>query len=119
MDDLLQLINSKYKIKELIHEDILSFSYKGEMLSRVQSVVIMKYKPEYLSHKIVNKMIKALEKVMTLKHPVLREICDYYYDGKYFYVVYENDDSYITLETLLEQNKKITETSYGLFVHRY
>lgn len=101
------VINSKYKITELLFEDILSFCYLGETDYSSVPIMIWKYKKEYLEHDLVHKLIKISETLIGVKHDNLISMLDYYYDGKYFYTIHEGASSYTTFEEYLNNGTQL------------
>ena len=102
-----QVINSKYKIKELIFEDLISFCYEGETEYSNVPILIWKYKDEYLTHELVHKLIQTSEKLVGINHPNLVSLLDYYYDGKSFYTIHEGVNSFVSLEQYLKYEKSL------------
>ena len=100
------LIKSTYIIQDLIAEDLFSFSYHGVSISSKKPVLLMKYKKELMSSALVRRLIQSVEKLMSIKHDNIREVIDYYYDGKYFFIAYDYDDDYVPLEDVIAKQGK-------------
>ena len=45
-----QLINSKYKLNELIFEDLISYCYAAQTDYSDVPIIVWKYKEDYLTH---------------------------------------------------------------------
>ena len=101
------VINSKYQIKELVFEDLISFCYAGETEYSNLPIIIWKYKEEYLTHELVHKLIQVSEKLVGIKHENLVSMLDYYYDGKCFYTIHEGISSFVSLEQYLKYEKSL------------
>ena len=101
------VINSKYQIKELVFEDLISFCYAGETEYSNLPIIIWKYKEEYLTHELVHKLIQVSERLVGIKHENLISMLDYYYDGKCFYTIHEGISSFVSLEQYLKYEKSL------------
>ena len=70
------LIKSKYEVKELISEDIISFCYNGKTHYLDVPIIIWEYKKEFLSSNTVTRLINISEKLIGFKHLSLFHIND-------------------------------------------
>ncbi|MBH38483.1 hypothetical protein CL658_05565 [bacterium] len=100
------LIKSKYEIKELISEDIISYCYNGKTHYVDVPIIIWEYKKEFLSSGLVTKLINISEKLIGFKHKNSVNMIDYYYDGESFYTIHEGEDYFVTLDTFIKQQEK-------------
>lgn len=100
------LIKSKYEIKELISEDIISYCYQGKTHYVDVPIIIWKYKQDFLNSGLITKLINISEKLIGFKHKNSLNMIDYYYDGESFYTIHEGGDTFLTLDTFLKQQDK-------------
>ena len=100
------LIKSKYEIKELISEDIISYCYQGKTHYVDVPIIIWKYKQDFLNSGLITKLINISEKLIGFKHKNSLNMIDYYYDGESFYTIHEGCDTFLTLDTFLKQQDK-------------
>ena len=96
------LVNSKYLIQQQVFEDLISFCYVGVTDYSNLPILFRKYKKEYLTSPLVRKLITISERLISVKHKHLLALIDYYYDGKYFYTIYEGVPSFERLEYFLK-----------------
>jgi len=99
-------IKSKYEIKELISEDIISYCYSGKTHYLDVPILIWEYKKEFLTSGLVTKLINIAEKLVGFKHKNALNMIDYYYDGESFYTIHEGLEYYLTLDTFIKQQEK-------------
>ena len=57
------VLKSKYEVKSLIFEDLISFCYEGKTHYSEHSILIWKYKSNYLSSALVTRLINVSEKL--------------------------------------------------------
>ena len=100
------IISSKYKIVELLFEDLTSYCYKGITHYSDIPVFIFEYKSKYLNHDLIRRCIQLAEKLLAFKHPNLLNLLDYYYDGKNFFVICEGVTDVLFLEDYLKSKKQ-------------
>lgn len=106
-----ELLKSKYSIKSLISEEQVSYCYMGEAVSARTAVLIWKYKKDYLSSRLVKKMIQLSEQLILFQHPNILKMIDYYYDGMHFYTIYQFTDNLISLDAWMESRKTVDSKS--------
>ncbi|MBA94328.1 MAG: hypothetical protein CMP21_01005 [Rickettsiales bacterium] len=99
-------IKSKYEIKELISEDIISYCYEGKTHYLDVPILIWEYKKEFLTSGLVTKCINISEKLIGFKHKNCLNMIDYFYDGEAFYTIHEGLDYFLTLDTFIKQQEK-------------
>tara|TARA_B100000427_G_scaffold139153_1_gene115720 strand:+ start:10622 stop:12313 length:1692 start_codon:yes stop_codon:yes gene_type:complete len=99
-------IKSKYEIKELISEDIISYCYSGKTHYLDVPILIWEYKKEFLTSGLVTKLINIAEKLVGFKHKNALNMIDYYYDGESFYTIHEGVEYFLTLDTFIKQQEK-------------
>ena len=80
-------IKSKYEVKELISEDIISYCYEGKTHYLDVPILIWEYKKEFLTSGLVTKCINIAEKLIGFKHKNCLNMIDYFYDGESFYTI--------------------------------
>jgi eukaryotic-like serine/threonine-protein kinase len=99
-------LKSKYRLNEMVTEDLISFSYIGEIVSTQEPIIVWQFKDIYLDTHLVGKLIKNAETLLTLPHPNILPMIDYVYDGIFFYTIYRFDSELMSLDALLLNQKK-------------
>ena len=100
------LIKSKYEVKELISEDIISFCYNGKTHYLDVPIIIWEYKKEFLSSNTVTRLINISEKLIGFKHKNCINMIDYYYDGESFFTIHEGETYFESLDTFIKKQEK-------------
>ena len=101
------LLKSKYEIKTLLAEDIMSFLYEAK--GPDGTVFVWQYKDELLNPGLIRRLMLKAEALLSVRFPRLLPLIDYHYDGKFFYAVYEKTDP--QLRSLEESLDAISQLS--------
>ena len=97
-------INWQYNIKQILFEDLLSFTYLGESIADKEVVIICMYKKEYLSPETVTKLMFFGDQIKALKHPNLLSLIDFFCYNDNFYAIYPYEKRLISLGAYLKEN---------------
>ena len=103
------LIKSAYQTKEFISEDLISRSFNGYDKFSSRQVLIWIAKPEYLTPKLVQRLIPIAERLITLKHEHVLPMIDYDYDGRSLSLFYDCPNQLISLDAYLNAKGHLSQ----------
>lgn len=98
-----QLLKSKYHVERVVAEDLLSYTSVGRLDGSDQPAIIIQYKHDFLTPKLIRKLIRISEQLMAVNHPNILSLNDYYYDGQSFFTIYTTATKLVSLDTLFEK----------------
>ncbi|MFA5879044.1 MAG: PASTA domain-containing protein [Candidatus Margulisiibacteriota bacterium] len=98
------IINWKYAIKQILFEDLLSFTYLGESTATKEIVIVCKYKKEFLNPEIVNRLMFFGEQIKALNHQNLLPLLDFFCYNDNFFAIYPYQERLISLGAYLKEN---------------
>lgn len=100
-------MTSNYLITKTISEDILSYLYVGQNTTTKTNVYIWEYKSEFLTPKLIKKLIFFAEKVSGIHHPNILPIIEYEVKNNAFFVICEHIPQFNPLSQFIEKKQNL------------
>lgn len=103
----MECIKSIYQLEKCVAETLLSKLYIGTSLKDGRHVYVVAYRDDFISERLIERLVKVVEDVEGMGHPNFLPFLDYHYDGGAFYVMYEFEENLMALDVYLKNQGKI------------
>lgn len=95
------VLKNLYELNEALYEGLISYTFRATHLQTQQPLIIYGYKADYLTPKLIRRLIKQANRLISIQHKHIAPLLDYIYEGDMFYTVHDLDTSYTTLEEFM------------------